>query len=341
MLWEDLLATGLGVTDNFFRCGGHSLLAVAMVDRLHAKLGLSAGLADVFRAPTVRQLCDVLRTTRQGAASRVVPLSPGRGDVAPLFLVPPTAGTPFPYLDLVQALDSDHPVYGLQAAGYSGDEQPLTTIEAIAARYLDDIREIFPEGPIHLAGWSMGGSVAFEMVRQWEKADGEVGHLCIIDATVLGVDAINSPLREVEADEPLDWFNQAVLRLEPDELRELSPQESMQQALLKARSRGMVSEIAQADSLNRMAGVYLANKEAILAYRCTAIINSDMHLIRTRDAHPEKGRPEVRLESWAQRTRGEVHDVLIPGDHWTINQPPYVAGLAQAMNEGLRAVKRH
>ncbi|MEU1107023.1 amino acid adenylation domain-containing protein [Streptomyces tibetensis] len=341
MLWEDLLGASLGVTDNFFRCGGHSLLAVAMVDRLHAKLGLSAGLADVFRAPTVRQLCDVLRTTRQGAASRVVPLSPGRADVAPLFLVPPTAGTPFPYLDLVQALDSDHPVYGLQAVGYSGDEQPLTTIEAIAARYLDDIREVFPEGPIHLAGWSMGGSVAFEMARQWEKAGGEVGHLCIIDATVLGVDAINSPLREVEADEPLDWFNQAVLRLEPDELRELSPQQSMQQALLEARSRGMVSEIAQADSLNRMAGVYLANKEAILAYRCTAVINSDMHLIRTRDVHPEKGRPEVRLESWAQRTRGEVHDVLIPGDHWSINQPPYVAGLAQAMNEGLRSAKRH
>ncbi|MGW1429743.1 non-ribosomal peptide synthetase [Streptomyces sp. NPDC002431] len=335
-LWEDVLRTDLGVTDNFFRRGGHSLLAVAVVDRLQSELGMSAGLADIFRAPTVRQLCDALRETGRGAASCVVPLSPGRPGATPLFLVPPTAGTPFPYLDLVQALDGDQPVYGLEAAGYGRDEQPLTTIEAIAARYLRDIRAAFPEGPIRLAGWSMGGSVAFEMARQLEEAGERVGHLCVIDATVLGVDAINSPLREVEAEEPLDWFNQAVLRLEPEELRELTPQQSMQQALEEARSRGMVSELAGADALNRMAGVYLANKDAILAYRCTAVIDSDIHLIRTRDAHPEKGRPEVRLESWEQRTRGTVHDVLVPGDHWSINQPPHVAGLAEAITEGLR-----
>ncbi|WP_395367084.1 amino acid adenylation domain-containing protein [Streptomyces sp. YH02] len=336
-LWEDVLGARIGVTDNFFDCGGHSLLAVAMVDRLNTELGMHAGLAEVFRAPTVRQLCSRLRDGATAAAGCVVPLSAGKPGVPPLFLVPPTAGTPFPYLPLVQELDVDLPVYGLQAAGYGTDEQPLVTIEAIAARYLADIGEAYPEGPIHLAGWSMGGSVAFEMAKQLEESGRGVGHLCIIDATVLGVDDINNPLPEVAETEPLAWFSQAVLRLDPEDLAELSPQQAMKELLTEARERGMVSELAEADSINRMAGVYLANKDAIFAYRCTAVIDSDIHLIRSRDDHPERGRPEVFLESWQARTCGVVRDTLIAGDHWSIVEAPPVSGLARAITDGLRS----
>ncbi|MFJ4573932.1 amino acid adenylation domain-containing protein [Streptomyces sp. NPDC088846] len=335
-LWEDVLDARIGVTDNFFARGGHSLLAVSMVDRMKTLLGQDVALTDVFRTPTVRELCARLRNTGSGAAGCVVPLSPGSAGVPPLFLVPPTAGTPFPYLPLVQELEPERPVLGLQAVGYGPDEQPLFTIEEIAARYLAEIDEVYPEGPLFLAGWSMGGSVAYEMARQAERSGRPVGHLAVIDSTVLGVDAINSHLPEVRSTQPLEWFSRAVLRLEPDDLAALSPQHAMKELLDQARDQGMVSGLAQADAVNRMAGVYLANKEAINAYRCTAVIDCDIHLIRSRDEHPENGRPEVRPESWRMRTRGQLHDTVIDGDHWSIATPPYVTGLARVLGHGLR-----
>jgi amino acid adenylation domain-containing protein len=333
-LWSDVLGAPVGVTDNFFTSGGHSMLAVTMVDRAQRELNLALSLAEVFHAPTVRQLGDRLRDGLAETGT-VVPLSPGRAGRPPLFLVPPTAGMPFPYLPLVQRLDLDLPVFGLQAAGYGADERPLATIEKIAARYLADVRGVFARGPIRLAGWSMGGSVAFEMARQWEAAGEPVGYLGIIDASVLGEDAISSTLAEAPTADPVAWFGRAVLRLTPEDLDELSPRDSMRELLDKARSQGMVSEVVHTDVIRRMAGVYLANKEAVEAYRCTAVVRADIHLIRARDAHPERGRPQVRPQSWCARTSGHLRDTCIDGNHWSIAEEPHVAGLAHALTSGL------
>jgi amino acid adenylation domain-containing protein len=333
-LWSDVLGAPVGVTDNFFACGGHSLLAVTMVDRARNALNLELSLSEVFQAPTIRQLGDRLRDG-SGDTRTVVPLSPGQARQAPLFLVPPTAGTPFPYLPLVQRLGLDLPVYGLRAAGYGEGERPLTTIEDIAARYLSDLRRIFPHGPLRVAGWSMGGSVGFEMARQWEAAGEPVGYLGIIDSSVLGADAISDNLAAVPTADLVAWFGQAVLRLTADDLDELSPRDAMRDLLAKARHQGMVSDVADADVVRRMAGVYLANKMAVDSYRCTAVVRADIHLIRARDAHPDRGRPQVRPQTWREHTSGALHDTLVEGNHWSIAEEPHVAGLASALTAGL------
>jgi thioesterase domain-containing protein len=103
------------------------------------------------------------------------------GERRPLFLVHPLAGLVFPYYELALQLGPAQPVYGLQSIGIDGEASPLIRVESMAEHYLAAIRQVQPEGPYQLAGWSFGGTVALEMAQQLQKRGESVAFLGIID----------------------------------------------------------------------------------------------------------------------------------------------------------------
>ncbi|MCY8377324.1 amino acid adenylation domain-containing protein, partial [Bacillus inaquosorum] len=61
-LWEDVLKNGpVGIHDNFFDRGGHSLKATALVSRIAKEFDVQVPLKDVFAHPTVEGLASVIR----------------------------------------------------------------------------------------------------------------------------------------------------------------------------------------------------------------------------------------------------------------------------------------
>jgi thioesterase domain-containing protein len=72
-------------------------------------------------------------------------------------------------------------VYGLQAVGLDGASRPLDSIEAMAQRYLPEIRRVQPRGPYRLAGGSMGGVIAFEIASRLMDAGETVDLLALFD----------------------------------------------------------------------------------------------------------------------------------------------------------------
>jgi thioesterase domain-containing protein len=82
---------------------------------------------------------------------------------------------------LAQLLGGDRPFYGLQARGLYGDAEPHRSLAAAAADYIAEIRQVQPEGPYLLGGFSGGGLTAWEMARQLEAAGQEVAQLVLLD----------------------------------------------------------------------------------------------------------------------------------------------------------------
>lgn len=64
LIWQDILGvTRVGVRDNFFEIGGHSLRATVLVSRIHKELGCSISLREVFQSPTVESLAQLVKNT--------------------------------------------------------------------------------------------------------------------------------------------------------------------------------------------------------------------------------------------------------------------------------------
>ena len=171
-IWSELLGfDSFGVTDDFFDLGGHSLLAVSLMTKIEHKLKVRLPLAILFDLPTIRGLAEKIDQGGTDVFWRALVPIRTTGNRPPLFLIHGAGLNILLYNSLVDHMPADQPVYGIQAKGLDGKEEPLTTIEDIAAFYITEMKTVQPEGPFALAGFSLGGLIAFEVARQL-KAEG-------------------------------------------------------------------------------------------------------------------------------------------------------------------------
>ena len=106
------------------------------------------------------------------------------GGGTPLFIVAGMFGNVLNLRALAQRLSPDRPVWGLQARGLFGDAAPHATLAEAATSCIEEIRQIQPQGPYLVAGFSGGGLTALEIARQLQ-ADGEsVARLVMLDTPV-------------------------------------------------------------------------------------------------------------------------------------------------------------
>jgi enterobactin synthetase component F len=179
---EALNLPRVGVHDNFFEIGGDSLLASALAARVRAVVGVELPVRAMFVRPTVAAVAERLHLgTGAEGLDVLLPLRAG-GAKAPLFCVHPAVGLSWCYSALVGVLDTDRPVYGLQARGLAHSEPLPASVEAAAEDFLDQIRQVQPTGPYHLLGWSYGGLVAHAMATRIREQRDQVGTLAILDA---------------------------------------------------------------------------------------------------------------------------------------------------------------
>jgi len=179
-VWSEVLGVHrVGLDDDFFATGGHSLLAAKLFTRLDEELGRSLPLGVLLTAPTVRSLAEHYRTSESTKGSVVVALR-SSGTLRPLFAVPGVYGNVVGFSNLARELGPEQPFYGLQSVGLDGTAAPLDSIEEMAQRYVTEIRSVQARGPYALVGACFGATVAYEMARQLLDAGEEIAFLGLL-----------------------------------------------------------------------------------------------------------------------------------------------------------------
>ena len=191
--WQELLGVdAVGLDDDFFVLGGHSLIGVRLFAKIKKSFRVELELASLFEARTVRQLAELIRGKQSPAVegkpaswSALVAVQPN-GSRPPLFCVHAVGGDVIFYEQLARALGPDQPFYAFQSPLVEQPDHRDLSIEKMAALYVKEMREFSPQGPYLLGGASFGGYILYEMARQLEAVGIKPALVAMFDVTVPG-----------------------------------------------------------------------------------------------------------------------------------------------------------
>ena len=193
-IWGELLRLpGIGVDDNFFEIGGHSLLAAQLIAQVQNATGRKIAVSAVFRAPTIRAFAQLLRANSLAEPDPIAMklhngVHKGDGNNAlPFFAVAIPGVDTFGFAQLARHLPPDQSTYKLQASAPVVWGRPLTSdeLQALARQYVTAMRSAQPHGPYCLGAMCEGVLIAQQMILQLESEGEEVGLFTIFDTWVL------------------------------------------------------------------------------------------------------------------------------------------------------------
>jgi amino acid adenylation domain-containing protein len=335
-IWAEMFGhSAIDVHDSFFDSGGDSLSALRLLARIRHEFGIAFPLSQLLEIDTVSKQSSWMRA--QGASWRapatLVPISP-QGGGQPLFFIHPAGGNVFCYRALACALKDDRPVYGVACHSVETNGMRLPAIEEIALRYLRDIRRLQESGPYYLAGWSLGGLIAYQIARALREEGVAVGLLALLDTSFPAG-------REEPGTEPQNVLmlrfaehlcRSASLTAPPARFADLGAtlgtaagQQGRLDALLKCLSPGILPADMGLDDLNDHLQVFTRDLVAAARYRPQEL-DLPMTFFESTDS-PGHG------QLWRSSVAGKLAIHRVPADHYAMMRDPAVLALAKVLDE--------
>jgi amino acid adenylation domain-containing protein len=184
-IWREVLNNRtLGITDNFFEVGGHSLLGIRLFTQIEKIFSQSLPLNLLYQAPTVAQLATIIYQEYYAMEqSSVIEFQAGHPDRPALFCLPGAFGSFFYCYGLARYMDAEQPIYAIREPSRYGKKIAFSSVEDLAAYYVQIIKMAQPQGPYFLAGYSFGGLVVYEVAQQLQAQGDEIGLLGLLEPT--------------------------------------------------------------------------------------------------------------------------------------------------------------
>jgi thioesterase domain-containing protein len=181
-IWKRVLQLpSVGVDDNFFDLGGDSALALELFHQIALAGGRELPPVMIYHAPTITALAAVLEQPETPSIPALVQLKAGSED-QPVFIAHGLGGSAIDFFQVVKHIETPKAIYGLQAKGIDGADEPLDRIEGMARYALDAVRLLQPHGPYLLVGFSLGGLVMLEVAQQLISEGETIGLLAMLDS---------------------------------------------------------------------------------------------------------------------------------------------------------------
>jgi amino acid adenylation domain-containing protein len=354
------------VDESFFRLGGNSLQAMQVLSRLRKELDVDVDVADLFQQPTITRFAVVLRerygVTPQSVearweepdeaprAAQAASPSPARAsrlvvELAveagrpPAVCVHPVSGSLAPYVPLVELLGDALGVYGLQSPATwdaPGAAGVRPSVQEMAGFYLEALRSRLGSAPRRFFGWSIGGTIAFEMARI-VAADAPGVRVVLLDSSPPG-----EPGDHTEDAHILSFASDIAASLGlpaptvGEDFARLGSEDK-----LRALADGLrAQELGDAGLLDDVLGrfeVFRRNALAAAGYVPEAPTAADVLLLRAVDSDHDTTR-------WQQFTAAGWRHVELPGGHYDIVRPPvtdlvatHLAGHLDPQDDGARS----
>ncbi|WP_183558414.1 non-ribosomal peptide synthetase [Mucilaginibacter sp. SP1R1] len=324
-IWKECLNLDqLHVDSNFFELGGHSLIAVQILSKFRKITGLNLQLAIFFKCPTIRTLA---RFADENMAEYhyqyLVPIKP-EGTKNPLYIVHGDGLNVLNFSPLAACIDQEQPLFGLQAVGLDGKEQPLDNLQQIAACYLKEIVRHNPEGPYLLAGYSSGGYIAMEIQKQLHAVEKKVQMLIIFDA-------------DAEKTEYKDWYSlipKKAQRHLPRFLQSIiaDPISSLLKGKMPQKPYGEPSKTESKDFYRLIKKI---KRRHITAFRNYQLESFDGRLFLYKASICVHYIDYGKFLGWEKYAKKGVELCEVPGDHFSMLLPPHVRDFATILQKNL------
>ncbi|NOZ56810.1 MAG: amino acid adenylation domain-containing protein, partial [Calditrichaeota bacterium] len=332
-IWEEVLERdSIGVRDNFFEVGGHSLLAIRLLNEIENRFGKQIPLVQLFQKPTIEGLAEYLENGDRASTALVAFNDPGEG--TPLFFIHPSGGSVHWYADLARALGPDQPFFGIKAQGAEGEAPFHETIEEMAAHAVRAMRSRQPHGPYYFGSWSMGVVIAYEAAQQLLRDGEEVALLAMLDQGPEFPSAVPDDDTEFLA----GMFGPR-LKLNLKKLRKKPYEEQLQFVLKKAKKARLLPPNVRDEQFGDYVRLL---KTEMMAWKKYQFKPYPGKIVVFRSSE----RPETQDEpwdlGWGQLAQGGVEVFVVPGNHNTILWKPNVEELAEVLQTivgAQRAVK--
>jgi amino acid adenylation domain-containing protein len=310
----------VGIQDDFFDLGGHSLTAMQAVSRINTEFGVPLHPRILFQAHTVSELAALIEekhdpnhSARPEEWPALIPIQ-SAGSRPPLFCVARPNVNAMGFLILSRELGPDQPVFGLQK---QLAEDPVLEfspeqIRTTATEYVHALRGVQPRGPYHLIGFCQGAYIAFDMVRQLEAEGEQVGLLGMLDVWP-------------EENTRIKWCYMAAVYLK----KAWSPLARFGK-FLQARlsgptaSEGVVPKLPSGGTTQSQWKLYWPGPDFK-----PPVVSAPITVFRT--AHQAWYRIRDEQMGWGSRTRGGVTMEHVPGDHFSLLRQPHVRVLARML----------
>ncbi|KZN67215.1 hypothetical protein N473_08310 [Pseudoalteromonas luteoviolacea CPMOR-1] len=312
----------VGLDDDFFVLGGHSLLVMQLVAEIQSQLAITVPLAAVMQHSTVRSLANFIDTQcatqsqQDTSPTSIMCLQQGEVGFTPVVLIAGAGGLLISFVQLVDKLDARIPVYGLQPDLIADKPDVIGDIHQTAKHYQQALERDFEQ--VHVVTHSFGAFIGYELCLLSQHSELTCASLTILDTPLPSQPCASVDERQIDAFVLHDLCEFFSLSPRQNEIEHYSQMAGMAKFALLS---DWLSHVDVHMSAQQLATFYQVYKAQLLSNVVidTPLLNVKVNIIKAADTKEFEGRA-VKLDMGWQRVVANLTALEVAGDHLSILQ---------------------